>query len=258
MVKYDAAMAKSIEKSYATPDIAQQRLTTIQSLSLRAGEQVLDVGCGTGFLTAEMASLVGEQGLVHGLDYSADMLATAHQRCDDTSQIKLTKASAEALPFPDNTFDAATCTQVLLYVEDADKALRELNRTLKPGGRVAIIETDWRGLVLNSFDDALTRRIINAFPQEVPNPNLPPSMPKRLSSAGFSNIKCSTIPIINLHNGPAYFAHTALEWHGKIALKHNIISQDELTAWLDDLDARARNDDFFMCFDRYLFNATKA
>lgn len=179
----------------------------------------LDVGCGTGSLTAEMASLVSKNGLVHGIDYSADLLAIAHQRCNAINQIKLSQASAEELPVADNSFDTVTCTQVLLYVENADKAIQELYRVLKPGGRIAIIETDWRGLVLNSSDDAMTRRIISAFPLEVPQPNLPPTMPSRLADAGFVGIKASAIPIINLDNSKAYFSHTALEWHGKIARK---------------------------------------
>ena len=257
MIKYDQAMAQSIEQSYATPDIAQQRLTTIQSLGLRAGEQVLDVGCGTGFLTAEMASLVGTGGLVHGVDYSDDMLDVAHQRCDSISQVQLSKASAENLPISDSRFDAVTCTQVLLYVDDANKAIQELYRVLKPGGRIAIIETDWRGLVVNSIDDSITRRIVGAFPLEVPNPNLPPTLPSRLSKAGFAGVKVSAIPIINLDNSPAYFSHTALQWHAKIARKHKLISNEEFQFWLDDLDSKASNGEFFMSFNRSLFNATK-
>ncbi len=134
MVKYDKAMAKSIEQSYSTPDIAGQRLTTIGSLGLRVGEHVLDVGCGTGFLTAEMAFLVGETGLVHGVDYSNDMLQAAHKNCDSIKQIILNQADAESLPLVDNSFDAVTCTQVLLYVANADLAIEELYRVLKPGG----------------------------------------------------------------------------------------------------------------------------
>ena len=55
MIKYDKKAAQEIELSYNTPDIANQRLRTLQALAINAGEHVLDAGCGTGFLTKELA-----------------------------------------------------------------------------------------------------------------------------------------------------------------------------------------------------------
>ncbi len=117
-MKYDKQAARNIERSYNTPDIANQRLRTLHALALNAGDKVLDVGCGTGFLVQEMASLGGEQGEVIGIDNSEDMLAVGRERCADLAQVELKQAAADQIPFADNSFDAVTCTQVLLYVPD--------------------------------------------------------------------------------------------------------------------------------------------
>ena len=77
--------------------------------------------------------------------------------------VRLQQGSIETLPFEDASFDAVSCTQTLLYVEDMDKALREIYRVLKPRGRIAIIETDWSGAIINSLDQAMTDKIFNAW-----------------------------------------------------------------------------------------------
>jgi ubiquinone/menaquinone biosynthesis C-methylase UbiE len=61
------------------------------------------------------------------------------------AQVHLQQGSVEALPFEDASFDALSCTQTLLYVDNLDRALQEFYRVLKPGGRIAVLETDWSG-----------------------------------------------------------------------------------------------------------------
>jgi arsenite methyltransferase len=173
MIIYDKKAAQDIELSYQTPEIVRQRIQTIEALALRAGEQVLDAGCGTGLLVHGMSSTIGSQGRIIGVDLSNDMLELAKQRCSEMANIELQQGSVTELDFADNSFDAASCIQTLLYVDDVEMALSELYRVLKPGGRVAIIETDWRGAVLNSPDDVMTRKILDAWDAAVSSPNLP-------------------------------------------------------------------------------------
>jgi ubiquinone/menaquinone biosynthesis C-methylase UbiE len=167
MVKYDEAEARKTDRLYQTPDIARQRLRTLDALGLGAGERVLDVGCGTGLLAHDMATLVGPTGGVVGIDTSAAMLAFAARRCADLPQVEFKPLGAEDLLELEDDFDAVACTQVLLYVTDVAGAIAQMHRVLKPGGRLVVIETDWRGTVLNSFDDAMTRRILAAWDNAV-------------------------------------------------------------------------------------------
>lgn len=256
-MKYDKQAAQNIELSYNTPDIANQRLRTLQALGLNMGEHVLDVGCGTGFLAREMAQLVGEQGRILGIDNSPDMLAVGQERCGELAQVELQEAAADKIPVADASFDVVTCTQVLLYVPNLSAVLNELYRVLKPGGRIAIVETDWRGVVINSADDALSRRILAAFDQAVPNPNLPPALGPLLRHTGFSNVRTEAIPILNTSMAPASFSVTSVRWLSGIAKKYGQASAEEVQQWRDDLATKAANGEYFFCFNRFLFSALK-
>nr|CAA6830270.1 MAG: 2-heptaprenyl-1,4-naphthoquinone methyltransferase MenG (EC [uncultured Thiotrichaceae bacterium] len=257
MIKYDKKAAQGIELSYSTPDIANQRLRTLQTLGINAGERVLDVGCGTGFLTKELAMLVGESGYVLGVDNSADMLDGGRERCAPFPQIELKQAAADALPVADNSFDVVTCTQVLLYVPDLMAVLAELYRVLKPGGRIAIVETDWRGVVINSDDEAMTRQVFGAFSEAVPNPNLPPQLSPLLREQGFHVLRVEPISIINTSMTPANFSVTAVEWMSDIAEKQGSITSEQRQRWLGDLADKAAKGGYFFCVNRFLFSATK-
>ncbi len=172
MVKFDEKEARKTDLAYLTPDVTRQRMRTLEALQLKVGEFVLDVGCGTGLLAHDMATLVGEDGRVVGIDNNQHRLMLAEQRCSDLPQVHLKQCKAENLPEAAESIDAVSCVQVLLYLPDVAAALSEMHRVLKPGGRVAIVETDWRGTVLNSFDDSLTRKVLSAFDDAVSSPVL--------------------------------------------------------------------------------------
>lgn len=257
MLNYDKAAAQAIERSYNTPDIARQRLQTLKALALNAGEKVVDVGCGTGFLVSEMAAVVGESGHLAGVDFSQDMLDVAAQRCESLPQVTLRQGSADALPLDDASFDAASCTQVLLYVSDLQQSLAELSRVLKPGGRLAVIETDWRGIVLNSAYSALTDRIFGAFDETVPNANLPARLAPMLKAHGFAAIKVEAIPVINTSNNASNFSAGALTWASDLAVKEHKVSREEADLWLADINEKAASGEYFFCVNRFLFSAVK-
>ena len=99
------------------------------------GGEVLDVATGTGLVAAE---LLRRGFRVTGLDQSPEMLDVARRRFGN--RVALVEASAEALPFADETFDHLTFTYLLRYVEDPGATLAELARVVRPGGIVASLE----------------------------------------------------------------------------------------------------------------------
>jgi demethylmenaquinone methyltransferase/2-methoxy-6-polyprenyl-1,4-benzoquinol methylase len=109
------------------------RRLTAQAV-VRPGDRVLDACCGTGDL-ALAAQAAG--GVVTGLDFSEPMLERARTK---SSAIDWVRGDLLDLPFPDESFDAATVGFGVRNVEDLDRALRELRRVLRPGARLGILE----------------------------------------------------------------------------------------------------------------------
>ena len=101
----------------------------------RDGGHVLDVATGTGLVAEE---LLARGFRVTGLDQSPGMLAAARARF--AGRVELVEASADALPFPDASFDHLTFTYLLRYVDDPGGTLAELARVVRPGGTVAMVE----------------------------------------------------------------------------------------------------------------------
>ena len=110
---------------------------------LRPGDQVLDLAGGTGDVAALLAPRVADHGQVTVADINASMLAVGRDRLLDRglfAGISWTQANAEALPFPDASFDCVTIAFGLRNVTDKDAALREMYRVLKVGGRALVLE----------------------------------------------------------------------------------------------------------------------
>ena len=116
---------------------------TIDCSGVRRGQTVLDLAGGTGDLTAKFSRLVGETGKVVLADINESMLKMGREKLRNIGvigNVEYVQANAEALPFPDNTFDCITISFGLRNVTDKDKALRSMYRVLKPGGRLLVLE----------------------------------------------------------------------------------------------------------------------
>ncbi|WP_300550486.1 methyltransferase domain-containing protein [Roseovarius sp.] len=96
---------------------------------------VLDVACGTGANTREAAGRVGSKGRIVGLDRNDGMLSVARARAPSVEWVE---GRAEALPFDPQSFDCVLCQFGLMFFDDKTKALAEMARVLRPGGRIAV------------------------------------------------------------------------------------------------------------------------
>ena len=113
---------------------------TVEKADLHPGHQVLDVCCGTGLITKDLARKVGPQGKVIGLDLSPAMLKIAADNLQDFPWIELVEGNALALPFVNDCFDRTVIGYGLRNVADLRQALAELFRVLKPEGKVVALE----------------------------------------------------------------------------------------------------------------------
>ncbi|WP_327407749.1 methyltransferase domain-containing protein [Streptomyces sp. NBC_01281] len=110
----------------------------------RAGDRVLDVGCGTGYLTRRMAVRVGPEGAVTGVDASPPVLDYARRKKQPRGHAPITykEGIAEALALPDASFDTVVTSLMLHHLPEEVRpaALREMYRVLRPGGRLLVVE----------------------------------------------------------------------------------------------------------------------
>lgn len=117
-------------------------------LGLRAGERVLEVGCGTGNLWRENAERIPAPLSLTLTDLSPGMLAQARERLRRlTLSPDFREADAQSLPFPDASFDVAIANHMLYHVPDRARALAEVRRVLRPGGRFFASTNPWTHLI---------------------------------------------------------------------------------------------------------------
>jgi demethylmenaquinone methyltransferase / 2-methoxy-6-polyprenyl-1,4-benzoquinol methylase len=191
-------------------DVRWRRLAA--EAAVRKGDRVLDAACGTGDLA--IADVKAGAGRVTGLDFSEKMLERAKKK----AALDWIQGDMLALPFADETFDAATVGFGVRNVEDLALGLRELRRVLRPGGRLAILEiTQPRG-VLRPFYSLWFDRIVPLLGKVLPGGDaytyLPASVKRfptaerladMLREAGFTDVRFKLMggSIVALHTGQA-------------------------------------------------------
>jgi ubiquinone/menaquinone biosynthesis C-methylase UbiE len=132
--------AADIYEEFFVPALFEEWAPRVaKAAALSSGNKVLDVACGTGVLAREALRSVQPGGAVTGLDRNEVMLTVARRVAP---RIDWQSGRAEALPFPDGSFDAVVSQFGLMFFEDRAGALKEMWRVLKPGGRLAVAVWD--------------------------------------------------------------------------------------------------------------------
>ena len=145
-------------------------LAAMQRAGIKPGEQVLDVGCGCGQTSLELATRVGPQGSVVGLDISQPMLTRAQERQRERGLANLTfiRADAQTHPFEPARFDLVYSRFGVMFFDDPSAAFRNLRTALHPDGRLCFV--CWQVLAKNDW----ARVPLMAALQHVPPPPPPP------------------------------------------------------------------------------------
>ncbi|WP_246820802.1 methyltransferase domain-containing protein [Bradyrhizobium iriomotense] len=255
-MEYSKENAKRLQRLYLTGDVKAQRAETIRQLDLSAGERVLDIGCGPGYLCESMAELVGPHGAVVGIDVSTDMIAVCNRQ-KASEWISYAIGNATELGHPDASFDAVVCTQVAEYVPDVDRVLIEAFRVLKPGGRTVFIATDWDAVVWHSDNRERMAAVMKAWEAHCAHPRLPRSMASRLINAGFYLDGASVFPILNLRYDDECYSKGLAQGIRDFVSRTNDVSADDLDAWHSEFERLARAGEYFFSTNRYIFRASK-
>lgn len=145
----------------------------VHTSGVRAGHVVLDLAGGTGDISLLMARAVGEAGFVVLSDINGAMLGVGRDRVIDegaVARIQCAQINAEALPFPDRSFDLVTIAFGLRNVTDKPKALAEMHRVLKVGGRALVLEfSQVQSAALKSLYDLYSFQVLPRLGRAVAN-----------------------------------------------------------------------------------------
>jgi ubiquinone/menaquinone biosynthesis C-methylase UbiE len=159
-----------MDEAQKPPGIQASKQRMLDRAALSAGDAVLDVGCGPGDDLFAIANLVGPAGRLVGLDASEVMIAEARRRAAKRGlHVRFEIGDATALPFADGAFDLCRAARVLEHLADPRKALAEMVRVTRPGGRIVVFDFDWDTLVIDHPDRQTTRTIVQTYSDAIQN-----------------------------------------------------------------------------------------
>lgn len=189
---YQGTGPENYERHFVPTIGAPLAADLIEVASLRPGERVLDVACGTGVVTRLAARRVGSDGAVAGLDINPGMLAVARAATPTGVNIDWYEAGVEAMPLPDDGFDVVLCQMGLQFVPDKLQALQEIRRVLRPQGRVVLNLPGPTPELFGKLADALARHIgpdCVGFVQVVFSMHDGDEIRRLMSEAGFTDVR---------------------------------------------------------------------
>lgn len=231
-------LARLLELRGRGEDQTSIRAAYLDLLQIAPGERVLDVGCGTGVVTRDVARRVAPTGRVMGIDPSPVMLAVAREIAEReglAAQIEFRVGDARALPVEDAAFDVVLAITALSHTTNAEQAIPELLRAVRPGGQVAIFDIDPESWMVCHPDRALTRRISAAATDAVTNGWLARRLPGLLESAGVQDVRVRAFTPVE--RDPAGFFANQAPMRVNQAVLAGAISEDERERWLADFRA---------------------
>jgi SAM-dependent methyltransferase len=155
---------------------------------------LLDVGCGPGSITLDLASRVGS---AHGIDTKREAIAAAEEAASTTgtSNVSFSPGDAYHLPFEEEYFDVVYAHQVLQHLDDPVAALLEMRRVLRPGGLLAVRDADYGTMVHTPHEPRLDRWLeiyITVARHSGGEPNAGRHLPAWVSAAGFVDLTVTT------------------------------------------------------------------
>jgi len=255
ILEYDKDATNRLLSIYITPDVETQRNAFIKAFDPQKGQKILDVGSGPGFLANDISQSIGRSGLICGIDISKPLLDIANSKYQNRTDIEFHFGDATKIPFKADDFDTVVSTQVLEYVPDADAALLEFKRVIKPGGKVALLDTDWDSIVWHSSDAQRMNRVLKVWEGHTSDPFLPRTLANRLSNAGFKVESREIIPIYNAKFNEETYSNRLIDLIVPFVVNTGKITNSEAEEWAKDLRERGQDGEYFFSLNRYFFLA---
>jgi ubiquinone/menaquinone biosynthesis C-methylase UbiE len=248
-----ARYVRMMESRGQTPTQARLRRRFLRFCGITRGWRVLEVGCGSGVVTRDVAMLVGPRGRVTGVDKSRVLMAAARRRAREErldGRIDFRLGDAGALPLRSGRFDCALAVTVLLHVARPSAMLRELVRVTRPGGVVGLQDQDFGTQVLDHPDRALTRLIFEGVAARLyPEPFSGRTLVRRLVELGLERVRLLADVYQVRSLDP--FTHDLLERRAANAVKFGLIGVARAARWVEAIERADAAGHFVFTFNYY-------
>jgi ubiquinone/menaquinone biosynthesis C-methylase UbiE len=220
------------------------RRTMIRHLGLHASSHVLEAGCGPGTALPDLAEVVGPSGRIMGIDPTRTLVEIARTRADRAgAHVSYSVGDIRRIELPDGSVDAAFCDKILTHVSPIPRALAELARVTRPGGRIGTVEWYAQGMVV-AADLPVTRRILDgSAPLAALNPSTPLELEYLLALSGLMEIVAGSVVAESHRYLPSL--KTMLVRRAEQAVELRAISETDAAAWLRELESRDAGGRFY-------------
>jgi ubiquinone/menaquinone biosynthesis C-methylase UbiE len=240
-------LIRMLDAAETMPGAATLRARSYEVLRLSTGGTVVDVGCGAGRAVAELAER-GARAI--GADLDPAMLAAARSRFPG---IDVRAADAADLPLDDGQARGYRADKVYHVLPDPAAALAEARRVLAPGGRIVLLGQDWDTVVIDSDQPDLTRRIVHARADTLPQPRIARAYRNLLLDAGFHDVEFEVHTVV--------FTDAAMQplltGHAAAAHRTGAITGEEAEAWVGEQARRAAAGRLMFAIPMFLAAATR-
>jgi ubiquinone/menaquinone biosynthesis C-methylase UbiE len=248
-----AALIAGLETRGRAKAHRRLRRRFLRFVPVRAGDRVLEVGCGSGVVVRDLAALVGRRGAVVGVDHSRAMLATARRLCRPAAgrgRITLRLGDGARLPFTAGRFDAAVAVTVILHVAEPLAVVREMARVTRPGGRVGLQDQDFGMVAVTHPDRALTDHILDGVVKHIyAEPYSGRRLPGLLREAGLEGVRLLTDVFQDLTLEP--WTKRFLERRAEDAVRFGLADAAAAQRWLDGFTALVADGAFVFTMNYY-------
>lgn len=257
MLKFGERTARLLDDAYLGSDFVQRRLANRRILDPQTGERIVDIGCGNGLMTAELARAVGESGMVFGIDPSGDMRKSAEGSCGNFSNVEIVDGVADRLPLEDGDADKAVSVQVFEYLEDIPSALSEAYRVLKPGGRLVVGDMHFGTLAWYSDRPERMEKMRKAWDRHFVEGAVPAILPGLMREAGFRFETAVPFTILDSSFRSDGIARMMTILMSEFAIQNDIVSEAEARDWVDEQENLAKAGRFHFVFTHIVTSAIK-
>lgn len=258
MLQFDAEVTRLLNIAYEGAELTRRRQASFDALKPGPGDTILDVGCGNGLLTVELARAVGTNGRIIGIDPSDDMLAAAMERCASYECVEFVEGVADNIPFADGIADRAISVQTFEYIEDVSGAVDDVMRCLKQGGRLVISDLHFGTFIWVSDNPERMSKMIASWDHHFVSGTLPERLPSLLKAKGHEIEAVVPFNMTDHELKPDGLAIMMMHLMKQYAIANARVEEAEAQAWFDEQQTLSDEGRFFFSITQFVVVARKS